>query len=146
LQWNGRPGSTLIAAVLSTNSAVYSINPQTAEATFIANAPTGVRDLAYRHGDAMYGTNGIDQLWKDTTGNGVPDTLVGNYGLGSGDPADGFAGDDGLAFDGDGNLLLHNLSTDKIYKGTGADPTTISEWVDVGYDSRFLVASTRRQR
>ncbi len=100
-----------------------------AVATFIGNAPTGLRDLAYRPGDAMYGTNGIDQLWRDSNGDGIPDTLIGGYGLGT--------GDHGLAFDRNGDLLVYNVETDMIYKGTGADPTSLVGWVNTGPTSSF---------
>jgi len=133
LDWLGRPGQgPLIGSVGfgATLPAVYSIDPTTAVATFIANPPTPMQDLAYRAADGkMYGTDAADQLWVDNTADGVPETLVGAYGLN--------AVEVGLAFDGAGNLLVHDLASDIIYKGTGAAPGTVAALVNLPFNSNF---------
>lgn len=132
LDWNGPVGSTLIGAVsFGANApAVYSINPTNAQATFIGNSPVPMHDLAFRYRDnKMYGTDSFDGLWVDNTADGVPETFVGSYGIG--------ALEVGLAFDGNGDILVHDLITDTIYKGAGANPASVVPWVSIPFDTNF---------
>ena len=137
LDWCGNPGtSPLIGAVSfgATGPAVYSISPSNAQATFLGNSPVGMSDLAYRQADGtMYGVGANDTLYRDTNGDCVPDSVVGTFGVG--------ALEVGLAFDGAGDLVVHDLISDIIYKGVGAAPGSVVPLVDVlvagGFDTNF---------
>ncbi len=135
LDWCGIPGqSTLIAAAGfggdSGPQPVYSVNPANAQSTFIGNS-LGVADLAYRPADhTMYGTDAQGNLYRDTNNDCVPDSVVGEYNVGG-------LLEVGLAFDGAGDLLVHDLINNRIYKGFGANPASLTPLVSLPYNSNF---------
>ena len=130
LDWDAS-GSTLIAADSfgATPGGIYSINPATAAPTLLGMAPTAMQDLALnRYNGKMYGTAG-DSLYRDDNGDSIPETLVGGYGLG--------ALEVGLGFDGAGNVYVHDLITDVIYKGVGDNPASVVALINLGYNSNY---------
>ena len=136
LDWNGPLGSQLIASTGfgSMPGNIYSVNPADASVMLIGASPVPMSDLAFnRVNGKMYGTDAADQLWRDDNGDAIPETLVGAYGVG--------ALEVGLGFDGNGDVYVHDLVSDIIYKGVGDNPASVVPFVDIlvqaGYDTNF---------
>ena len=126
LDWNGPLGSQLIASTGfgSMPGNIYSVNPADASVMLIGASPVPMSDLAFnRVNGKMYGTDAADQLWRDDNGDAIPETLVGAYGVG--------ALEVGLGFDGNGDVYVHDLVSDIIYKGVGDNPASVVPFVDI---------------
>lgn len=133
LDWSGGPGVGQLIAADSfgpTAGAIYSLSTVDGSSTFIGMAPTPMHDLAWNPSDGkMYGTDSSGRLWRDDTGDSVPETLVGAYNVTTLEV--------GLGFDGSGNIFVHDLLSDTIYKGAGANPASLAPWVVLPFDSNF---------
>lgn len=133
LDWSSTAMTTLIAvdSFGVRPGAMYSINPATAVATSIGNAPVAFNDLALnRTNNKMYGTDGASGLWRDDNGDSIPETLLGTYSPG------GFL-EVGLGFDGQGNVYVMDLVTDIIYKGVGDNPATTVALINLPFNANY---------
>ena len=133
LDWAGAAGSSpLIGAVSFGTQAgeMYTINTSNGNAVFIGTSPVAMHDLALNRANGkMYGTDSADGLWRDDNGDSIPETFVGNYGIG--------ALEVGLGFDGAGNVYVHDLLSDMIYRGVGDNPASVAMIVALPFDSNF---------
>ena len=108
---------------------IYTVNPATGVATLVGNGPAAMADLAWdpNTGD-LYGTDAAGNLYGnlDDPTNAV---LIGNYGIGSLEV--------GLGFDSAGNLFMHDLVTDGIYRAPAGNLTSVALMYSLPFDSNF---------
>jgi hypothetical protein len=96
---------------------IYTINTGNGVATALGNATQALQDLAYNPADnTLYGINSVANvatLYSVNIGTGAI-AAVGNL---TGLPATNL--EVGLAFDAQGNIYVHDIASDGIYKGNG---------------------------
>lgn len=133
LDWAGGVGNGPLIGAVSFGGAgngIYAISPTDASAAFLGNSPASLQDLAYNPANGkMYGTDAADGLWRDDNGDSIPETFLGVYGLGTLTT--------GLGFDGAGNVWIHDIALDIIYKGVGDAPGSVAPTIAIGYNSNF---------
>jgi hypothetical protein len=109
--------------------AIYIINRNNARAAFIGVAPASMADLAWNpQRNDLFGTDAAGNLWANV--DDPPNAfIVGNYGIGSLEV--------GIAWDSRGNLFMHDLVSDAIYRGPAANPTAVALMYNLPFDSNF---------
>ncbi|MCB9845984.1 MAG: hypothetical protein H6811_08375 [Phycisphaeraceae bacterium] len=131
LDFNG-DGSVLYGSCSfgATPGVLLSINPDTAIATVLGTSVVPMHDLAWNPADGdLYGTDSTGRLWRNVDQPGA-EVLVGSYSVG------GFL-EVGLGFDSAGNVYVHDLVTDRIYKGLAGSLTTLTILYTLPYNSNF---------
>jgi Domain of unknown function (DUF4394) len=105
-----------------TASGLYSVNTTTGAATLIGNSGQSLQDLAWNPADnMMYGINSVTnvaRLYRVNLTNGTT-ALVGTI---TGLPATNL--EVGLACDSAGNFYVHDIASDRIFKGTALAMTS----------------------
>lgn len=137
LDWAGTPGNGPLIGTVSFGGAstgeFYSISPNDASAQFIGNAPANMADLAWNPANnKMYGVGGAsgNDLYVDNNADNIPETNLGTFNIQGGL-------DVGLGFDAAGNVYVHDIATDAIYKGVGDNPASVVVLYALAYNSNF---------
>ena len=73
--------------------------------------------------------SGVAGLWRDDNGDNIPENFLGSW--------QNIAGQlqTGLGFDDQGNVFVHSISNDVIYRGVGDNPATIAPYINLPFNS-----------
>lgn len=114
----------------------YTIEPDTAQATFLGASDVAFGDLAYNPvTERMYGVanlgdgSGVTGLWRDDNGDSIPENFLGPM------QHVGIDLPTGLGFDVEGNAFVQDIVTDEIYRAAGDDPATFAPYFHLGFNS-----------
>lgn len=109
--------ASYVAATGGAASGLYSVNPNTGAASLVGNSGQTLQDLAWNPvTNTMYGVNSLNNvtsLYSVNLTNGAT-ALVGNF---TGLPATTL--EVGLACDSAGNFFVHDIASDRIFRGAG---------------------------
>jgi hypothetical protein len=109
---------------------IYRVNPMTAQATLVGNTQVPMHDLAWNPvRNDLYGTDAAGNLYRNV--DDPPNAqLVGTYNIPT--PLEV-----GIAFDSQGNIYVHDIVNDAIYRAPAGNLTNTSLLYTLPFDSNF---------